>query len=115
MASSTSASSQTKNTRTLWAIVGLSVTLNVGLVGYWLYVTNIDVLPLQQIVVANKCNEPGYTKWMHTVETGASNPAQAKKFAAAATCFVDYETGRELDLDSLKPQTDGAQALPARP
>ncbi|OKJ97409.1 hypothetical protein [Amycolatopsis sp. CB00013] len=108
-----STSSQAKNTRILWITLGLSVALNVGLVGYWTYLVTADQLSLQRIAVEHFCNEPGYSQRMTGI-TG-EDAERRRKLVAAATCFVDYETGKSLDLDSLKPKADSEPVVPAKP
>jgi hypothetical protein len=115
MARSVRNSSHSARTYILLGIGGVSVLLNVGLLGYWYYLVNINQAPLAQIVVAHRCNEPGYSQWMHQINQISSNPTRDKKFGAAAECFTDYQTGKQLDLDSLRPQAGGDQVLPAHP
>ncbi|HSX02949.1 MAG TPA: hypothetical protein VLI05_06610 [Candidatus Saccharimonadia bacterium] len=115
MARSANNSSRSTRTYALLGIGGASVLLNVALLSYWYYLVNINQAPLAQIVVTHRCNEPGYSQWMHQIDQTSSNPTQDKKFGAAAECFTDYQTGKQLDLGSLRPQTGGIQVLPAHP
>jgi hypothetical protein len=115
MARSVNNSSRSTHTYILWGIGGASVLLNVGLLGYWYYLVNINQLPLLQVAQVRLCNEPGYSRWLTTSTARASNAAQFKKFMAASVCFTDYETGKPLDIDSLRPKADALPALPAHP
>ena len=102
-----------------WRVVAIaSLVLNAGLVGGWLYLLHYNQYPLIQAEINQRCTEPGYTRLMHQIDevtTGSQNSEQNKKFAAASLCFVDYETGKSIDLDSVKPKTDSPASLPARP
>jgi hypothetical protein len=101
-----------------WRIVAvISLALNVSLVGTWFYLLHYNQYPLLQAEVSQRCNEPGYTRFMHQIEKAADgkNVEQNKKFAAASLCFVDYETGKSVDLDSIKPNPNSPASLPAKP
>jgi len=115
MARSATISSRSTRAYALLGIGGASVLVNGALLCYGYYLVNINQAPLAQIVVTHRCNEPGYSQWMHQIDRASSNPTQDKKFAAASECFTDYQTGKQLDLDSLRPQAGGDQVLPAHP
>jgi hypothetical protein len=54
--------------------------------------------------------EPGYSRLFKSTDTESS-----KKFVAASLCFTDYQTGKSLDFDSLKPKPNSGALLPAQP
>lgn len=102
--------------KVLTVCLGASVLLNGVFVGWWIYLANFNPVPLQQIAVARLCSEPGYSHRMQDLAAkNRNNAEQVKRFAAAATCFVDYNTGKTLDLGSLQPQSDTDSILPAHP
>jgi hypothetical protein len=105
----------------IWPTIAvLSLLANAGLVGRYWYLVNYDQLPLLQTEVAVRCNEPGYSRFMNQIKelnrqngNEGARLHESLRFAAASNCFVDYDTGRSLDLDSLKPG-GFQQAVPAK-
>jgi hypothetical protein len=98
------------------ALALLSIVFNISLIGSWFYLLHFHQLPLIQAEVSARCQEPGYSHLMHQIEKAAGPQAtQSKKFAAASLCFTDYDTGKSLDLDSLKPSPNSGANLPAHP
>jgi hypothetical protein len=113
----TQASATPKLPKLSWRVIAVaSLALNAGLIGTWLYLLHYNQFPLIQAEVNQRCNAHGYAHIMHQVQATAGPRAEsAKKFAAAALCFVDYDTGKPLDPDSLQPAANAPAVLPARP
>jgi hypothetical protein len=124
MAKTTKAPLTTKLRRNLWPIVAIaSLALNVGLVGGYEFLLHYNQAPLIQSEISVRCNEPGYSRMINEYKTlllrdgGRTEDQITKnlKFASASLCFTDYETGKAVDLDSIKPQPNGNAYLPAKP
>jgi hypothetical protein len=93
-----------------WPIVAIvSLMLNAALVSTWIYMVNNRQVAIENFLVAHRCVEPGYSKMIASLDQGS------KKLAAASLCFTDYQTGRPLDISSLKPLDAGQNDLPAHP
>ena len=94
----------------------LSIGVNIFFVSYYYYITRKAPLELTQLSVTRNCNTAQYTKWMQNIPAvNGSSPEDVKKFAAASVCFTDYDTGRPIDIDSLKPNMSDNPILPAHP
>ena len=105
--------------KNIWPAVAIaSLTVNVGLVVTYVYLLNYNQYPLLTAEVAHRCVEPYYSRLMKSIDEKQANKERAegnKKYAAAALCFIDWETGRVIDTDSIKPLRESTPQLPARP
>ncbi len=96
--------------RSAWPIIAVvSLILNAALISTWVYLLNYRQIALANYELPYRCAEPGYSRMMSQINTGG------KQFAAAALCFTDYNTGKPLDIASLKPKIDSQSILPAHP
>lgn len=93
----------------------VSLLLNIGVIGVVYYMLHYNLFWLQVHVVQERCNEPGYSQMLKESERTAGDPALAKKFVAASVCFTDYQTGKPLDINSLKADNSQPALLPAAP
>ena len=90
------------------ALTLVSVIINVIVISGISYIVNSRPLELTRLGLEKNCTNAGYAELIKLNET-----YDQKKFAAAV-CFTDYETGKPLDIRSLKPLADTPAQLPPK-
>lgn len=90
-----------------------SVLMNVAVACEWFYLID-HPNNLIQLELTHVCKAGIYKKWINTFKN--PDPAYSlseRRYAAASACFVDYATGKSIDLDSVHPHPDSKPVLPA--
>jgi hypothetical protein len=94
-----------------WIIVAcVSLLLNAAFISTWMYLIKYNPLPIYEVAVNHACESTNYSHILSDIKSSSQNEL---KFRAASLCFVDYQTGKSLDLNYLRPNADSPVILPA--
>jgi ssDNA-binding Zn-finger/Zn-ribbon topoisomerase 1 len=92
-----------------WQTLALfSILINMAFVAGVVYVKS-NPIELAKLSLEKNCSNEGYVKLMKRTEN-----QEQKKFAAASLCFTDYDSGKPIDINSIKPKADTSAILPAK-